>query len=378
MPSSFTKALLRSLATLAALVFLCPLPAASSDNTTSILVSFTGDCTLGSEDRLVSRETSFVSHVERFGFAYPFEKVRDLFSRDDLTVINLESVLYDGKGNRADKRYLFRAPVSFAQILNEGSVELAFIANNHIMDYGQPGMLSTIQALKDRGVGVFGSNHAVSLGYIYQKDGIKIGFLGTYQAYWYIGREALAKVLASFEEAGCQVVVGVIHDGTEYATGRNKKQGQMAQWLVSNGVDLVIGHHPHVPQGIDRIGDATVLYSLGNFSFGGNKSLDIARRPGVRADKALIAQVAFRFDVDKNYLGHQVRLIPVSPSSVTEYNNYQPVILTGQAALDTLALVQADTAFPLPAFVEGEGALMDFVPVSPEVAEPSPTPLPGR
>ena len=88
--------------------------------------------------------------------------------------------------------------------------------------------------------------------------------------------------------------------------------------------------------------------------------------------------MAFRFDVDKNYLGHQVRLIPVSPSSVTEYNNYQPVILTGQAALDTLALVQADTAFPLPAFVEGEGALMDFVPVSPEVAEPSPTPLPGR
>ncbi len=242
------------------LVFILCLPLViPAEGGTSVVMTFTGDCTLGSEDRLASREDSFVGYVKRYGFEYPFAKMKDFFEEDDLTVINLENVFFDRTTSKANKRYLFRAPTSFAQILKEGSVELAFIANNHILDYGKNGLLSTISAVEALDIGVFGSNHTVSLGYIYEKNGIKIGFLGTYQAYWYVGRDALSKLLNSFREAGCHAVVGIIHDGTEYARNRNKKQQQMADWLVKQGVDLVVGHHPHVPQGVDILGGATVL-----------------------------------------------------------------------------------------------------------------------
>jgi len=343
------------------LVFILCLPLViPAEGGTSVVMTFTGDCTLGSEDRLASREDSFVGHVKRYGFEYPFAKMKDFFEEDDLTVIN-----------KANKRYLFRAPTSFAQILKEGSVELAFIANNHILDYGKNGLLSTISAVEALDIGVFGSNHTVSLGYIYEKNGIKIGFLGTYQAYWYVGRDALSKLLNSFREAGCHAVVGIIHDGTEYARNRNKKQQQMADWLVKQGVNLVVGHHPHVPQGVDILGGATVLYSLGNFSFGGNRLLDITRRPGVRADKAIVARVEMRFDAQKNYLGHQVNLIPISPSGSSEYNNYQPVFLTGEEALAAMELVQYDTGFTLAPYQEGIGALQPFVPAQ-DVENPQP------
>ena len=354
------------------LVFILCLPLViPAEGGTSVVMTFTGDCTLGSEDRLASREDSFVGYVKRYGFEYPFAKMKDFFEEDDLTVINLENVFFDRTTSKANKRYLFRAPTSFAQILKEGSVELAFIANNHILDYGKNGLLSTISAVEALDIGVFGSNHTVSLGYIYEKNGIKIGFLGTYQAYWYVGRDALSKLLNSFREAGCHAVVGIIHDGTEYARNRNKKQQQMADWLVKQGVDLVVGHHPHVPQGVDILGGATVLYSLGNFSFGGNRLLDITRRPGVRADKAIIARVEMRFDAQKNYLGHQVNLIPISPSGSSEYNNYQPVFLTGEEALAAMELVQYDTGFTLAPYQEGIGALQPFVPAQ-DVENPQP------
>ncbi len=82
----------------------------------------------------------------------------------------------------------------------------------------------------------------------------------------------------------------------------------------------------------------------------------------MRADKAIIARVEMRFDAQKNYLGHQVNLIPISPSGSSEYNNYQPVFLTGEEALAAMELVQYDTGFTLAPYQEGIGALQPFVP----------------
>lgn len=330
----------------------------------SILLTFTGDCTLGGQEWLRNRDFSFVSHIKRHGYAYPFAQVREFFQEDDLTVINLENVFYDKTTTPAKKNYLFRAPEEFARILPEGSVELAFVANNHIMDYGQAGLNSTLKALEGQGVAWFGSNYQLADTYIYEKEGVRIGFIGSYQSYWYSRKEKFSQQLEALKQAGCSAIIGIIHDGTEYAPRRGKRQMSMARWLVNNGVNLVIGHHPHVPQGIDILDSATVLYSLGNFSFGGNKDLDISRRPGRRADKALVARVELFFDAAGAYAGQQVRLIPVSPSGTAEHNNYQPVILTGQDALDTLALVQADTDFTLPPYTEGFGALMDYLPAA--------------
>lgn len=350
---------------LCSFVFALFLPAlVIAEEGNSILLTFTGDCTLGGQEWLKDYDFSFVSYIKQHGFAYPFAKVKSLFEEDDLTIINLENVFYDKVKPAANKNYLFRSPTEFARILPEGSIEVAFVGNNHILDYGTPGLNSTLAALAEQGVAHFGSVNGLDASYVYEKDGIKIGFMGSYRAYWYFNRKKVEQNIQSLREAGCQVIIYIIHDGMEYSPVRVNAQQSMATWLVDRGIDLIIGHHPHVPQGVDILGDATVLYSLGNFSFGGNKSLDISRRPGRRADRALLARVELRFDKQDAYTGHQVRLIPVSPSGVSEYNNYQPVILTGEEALATMALVQADTAFPLPPYQEGIGVLMDFLPVA--------------
>lgn len=347
------------------LVFILCLPlSAAADEDASIILTFTGDCTLGGEDRLKNKEYAFVSFVNKHGFAYPFGKVKTLFEQDDLTIINLENVFYDAEDNRSEKTYTFRSPVSFAEILPAGSVEVAFIGNNHILDYGEPGMRSTVAALENEGIAWFGNTTVTPAHYIYEKDGMKIGFAGAYLSHWLTYTDELRQTMQELQDEGCDVIIGIMHGGVEYSRIRSQKQERMAAWLVKYGADLVIGHHPHLPQGIDRIGHASVVYSLGNFSFGGNNSLNVSRREGIRADSALLARVELRFDENKKYLGHQLNLIPVSPSGTSEYNNYQPVLQTGEDALKTIKLVQRDTQFQLAPYVEGVGALQDFVPYS--------------
>lgn len=365
-----------SAAFLAVLIALAlpPAQAFQVDDGKSLVLTFTGDCTLGGDDRYMERETSFFSYIAKNGYGYPFAKVRHLFERDDLTVINLENVLYDKNGKRANKNYVFRAPTDYVEILTEGSVELAFLGNNHILDYGKAGMSSTIEALSAEEIGWFGSNHSMNGTFIFEKDGIRVGFIGSYLAYWFSQMDKFERELSALKEAGCQVIVGIIHDGTEYSYVHSRNQQLMAHWLVRNGVHLVVGHHPHVPQGMDLLDGVSIIYSLGNFSFGGNHRLDISRRPGKRADRALIARVELRFDSLNRYLGHQVNLIPVSPSGETELNNYQPVVLSGGAALETMAIVQADTPYPLAPYQEGLGALQDFVPYPPPAALPTDQP----
>lgn len=327
----------------------------------SITLTFTGDCTLGNQERLMHQPYAFVNVIREQGFQYPFAKVQELFQTDDLTIINLENVFYDEDKGRTDKNYNFRSPTEFARILPEGSVEVAFIGNNHIMDYGEKGLRSTLAALTEQNIPWFGSIPVAPSTYVYEKDGIKVGFIGTYPSYFYSHRSGMADSMTALKEAGCEVIIAVIHGGTEYSWTRDRHQMRLANWFVDHGADLIIGHHPHIPQGMDLIGHASVVYSLGNFSFGGNHKMTVSRRANMRADKALIARVELRFDASKTYLGHQINLIPVSPSGEYDANNYQPVLLTGEAAEATLAMVQKDTAFALAPYVEGVGALQPFV-----------------
>lgn len=332
---------------------------------TDIVLTFTGDCTLGSEDRLKDKPDSFYQFIKEYGFEYPFANMKDLFSKDDVTVINLENVFTDSANSKAKKTYNFRSPQEFARILPEGSVELAFLGNNHILDYGKQGLQSTIMSLENEGVSWCANIQEATSSYIYEKNGIKIGFAGSYISYWTVNADKLNKTFNDLREAGCDAIVGIMHGGVEYSSFHDRLQERMANWMVRHGANMVIGHHPHVVQGVELIGEASVVYSLGNFSFGGNAQL--------RATKAFIAQVTLRFGEDKTYLGHQLNLIPVCPSGTLEYNNYQPVFLFGEDASKTIALAQRDTKFPLEPYVDGIGALQLFVPAM-EKAPLSPDP----
>lgn len=323
-----------------------------------ITVTFTGDCTLGCDPRERGKETGFDRYIEEFGLEYPFALVKDIFEKDDLTVVNLEGTFYDYDANRASKTYTFRGAADYARMLPLSSVEAVSLGNNHTMDYGRAGFESTVAALEENGVQWFGTTECSNKSWIYEKDGIRIGFVSINISYWWQTGNGLKmkQLLADLKEAGCNVIVGCMHGGVEYADFHDSTQEKLADALIKNGADIVVGNHPHVIQGMRVKDGKTTLWSLGNFSFGGNSQ--------VRSLPALIAQITFSFDEENRYLGHQIRLLPVNISSDADYNDYQPRLITGPDAEKAILAFQADSEprKTVALYTENQGALQPFVP----------------
>ena len=340
--------------TMLVLVFALLVSSVKADK--SVRITFVGDVTLGSEERLWEEGFSLVSFAKENGYAYFFENVKPLFEKDDLTVINLEGVLSDSaEDENTGKTYRFRGPTSFAQILTEGSVEAVNLANNHTLDYGERGYRDTVTALDAVGIAHFGYRDE----YIWEKDGVRLAFLG--MSYTDAGREEqdwMESEIARLErEEGVSAVIFTYHGGQEYGEARTKKQAQIARRAIDAGADLVIMHHAHVVQGMSVLNNRSVLYSLGNFCFGGNKN--------VRAMESLAAVAELTFSDDGTYVGQQIELYPANISGTEGKNNYQPRLVTGQAARRAIRRVQADTRFKLNALDEERGIVrQDFLPAT--------------
>lgn len=319
-----------------------------------IVVTFVGDCTLGSEEHERAKPTSFDTYVLSYGFDYPFSGVYSVIAADDLTVANLEGVFYNYEANKVKKTYNFRAPTEFAQILPLSSVEVVSLANNHTEDYGAAGIRSTVEALAEVGTPWFATTEYADDVYIYEKDGCKIGFVAVYATYWYTHLEQLRSDIGRLKSAGCDVLVGVMHAGTEYSAFHDSGQEKLANYLISNGCSVVIGHHPHVIQGVYVYNNATVVWSLGNFVFGGNKAM--------RARYSMLAQFTFSFGEDGKYLGHTLNIIPAQYSGYTDFNNYCPILVEGEDAEICMGMIQRDSNIRLAPYVSGVGAVQQFVP----------------
>lgn len=319
-----------------------------------LTLTFLGDCTLGSTPLTRADKTSFISYIERCGLDYPFSGVIDILKNDDLTVANLESVFYDYEANRADKTYNFRAETAWARMLPLASIDLVSLGNNHIGDYGEKGYLSTIAALEANGVPYFGTNDYADIAYVYESGDIRIGFLAVYVTYWWLNNQVFIDALKRLEDMDLDLTIVCMHAGVEYDKRHDVSQERMMNTFFKYGADIIVGHHPHVIQGIVRRDGKSCLYSLGNFSFGGNKAL--------KSDACYMAQITLSFDETGVYLGHQINIIPCSPSSNGEYNDYRPVPVTGRAAERVMEKIQYDTAFKLNPYVEGIGAIQDFIP----------------
>ena len=318
------------------LCFMLACPAALAEKT--IRMTFTGDVTLGSEESKKNQSTSFVTKATEEGYAYFFAQVKELFSQDDLTVVNLEGPLTDKSTQENTKKYYrFRGPTDYVNILLEGSVEACNLANNHTYDFGKQGYESTQATLDAAGIGYFGQQTT----YIYEKDGVKIAFFGLNSTQFNGNRNWARDEIARLKaDEGVNAVVFVFHGGQEYGKKHNKNQETYAHFAIDAGADLVIMHHPHVVQGIEIYNNRTICYSLGNFCFGGNKD--------VRALEALVAGVTMTFSDSGEYLGQQVDLYPANISGTNPSNNFQPLFVTGEAAQTVMALVQKDTKFDLP------------------------------
>ncbi len=337
------------------LVMVMVTSAAYADERTVTLTCL-GDTLPGSNDPVSTREYAFHRYIERFGLSYPFEGLLELTAHDDITLANLECVFNDDAAAQTS-RYRFRGPTSFASILSAGSIEVVNLANNHTEDYGPEGYRSTIQALDSAGVLYSGSTSNGNPVAIWEKNGIRIGFVGVIPLYYKDHPKEVANCFEELKAAGCQVIVASLHAGKEYSPTHGSMQAGYGKLLRSLGAHIIIGHHPHVPQGIHVEDGVTHLYSLGNASFGGNTGVDEKLHSLISA----VAQFELRFK-DGVYQGHRLTLWPIHISGTTPQNNYQPVLVSGDDAQAIMKRIQKDTRFKLNAYVDGQGARQDFVP----------------
>ena len=294
----------------------------------SLTLSVVGDCTLGT-DETFDYDTSLNAYYENYGADYFLQNVKDIFSTDDLTIANFEGTLTDSD-EREDKTFAFKAPASYASILTGGSVEAVNTANNHSHDYGEQSFDDTLAALDDAGIVHFGYDETA----VMDVKGIKVGLVGIYELYDHLEREQhLKDNIAKVKADGAQLIVVIFHWGNETETVPDSNQTTLGRIAIDEGADLVCGHHPHVLQGIETYKGRNIVYSLGNFCFGGNSSPSDM--------DTMIYQQTFTIDADGVKKDNVTNIIPCSISSAAYdgYNNYQPTPAEGDEATRILGKI---------------------------------------
>ncbi len=287
---------------------------------TSITLSFAGDVTLGN---YVGQgySGSFNHEYEKQGkdASYFLKNVKSVFENDDLTIVNLEGPLTTYKSYK-EKTFSMCGLPEYVNILLEGDVEVVSLANNHTSDRHQQGLDDTRSILDNNGIKHFGYAYT----HVEDVKGIKVGFAGIYFPNTYT-KEMDDLIQKLNGEA--DIVIVYFHWGIEGDRTPGSGQRDIAKACIDNGVDLVIGAHPHVLQKTETYKGKKIIYSLGNFCFGGNKN---------PSDKdTAIYQHTFNFE-DKDLVSESNKFIPCRISSTTSRNNYQPTIVEGDAATRVL------------------------------------------
>ena len=275
----------------------------------TFVLTFVGDCTLGSDTRMYGSPHSFIGTIGE-DYDYPFRNVAEFFRDDDLTIANLEGVLKDEGYAPKEQGFSFRGPTAYTQILTGSSVEAVTLANNHIYDYGNAGVESTRTALEQAGVDYVERDDWTILT---TERGLKVGLYG---AFFTVDMEKLSAAIEEMRQQGAELIVMAIHWGGEGYYRPIAEQEALAHKIIDAGVDIIYGTHPHVLQKVETYGDGIIYYSLANFCFGGNHW-----PPDL--DTAILRQQVIRGEDGVVRLG-ELTCIPASVSSMEKQNNFQP------------------------------------------------------
>lgn len=240
----------------------------------TVRITLAGDIMLG------GTATGF---MERHGYGYAFGGVARELARGDVVFGNLEGPL-TARGQAVDKQFVFRTPPEeVAPALAAAGFDVLSLANNHILDYGPEGLEDTLAALGDaglRGVGAGADIGAARRPALIRAGGLDIGFLAysnTFpQSFWAtterpgtaFGHEARVREDVTRLREQVDVVVVSFHWGREASTGLRDYQPRLGRAAIDAGADIVVGHHPHILQGVEYYEGGVIFYSLGNFTFG--------------------------------------------------------------------------------------------------------------
>lgn len=285
-----------------------------SDTETTITITCAGDCTLGTDSAFGGITLPVEAENQGGDYSYFLKNVQPYFANDDLTIVNFEGTLTE-RGVREDKTFAFRGKPEYTKILTEGSVEVVTLANNHTRDYGEVSMEDTRKYLEEAGIVWFENLNTR----VIDVKGVKVGLVGLY-ALNGSAEGNLPKAMEQVKNDGAEVIIVQIHWGVEGDNYPQDSQISLAHAAIDSGADVVIGHHPHVLQGVEEYKGKMIAYSLGNFCFGGNQN--------PRDKDTMIFRQSFTVKggevTDSSY-----EIIPCSISSVSSRNNYQPTPAEG-------------------------------------------------
>lgn len=218
------------------------------------------------------------------GYDYPYQYVKDKFTSDDLTVVNLETPVTDSNTTAADKTYAFKSSPQALPHMAQAGIDAVNLANNHILDQGITGLTDTITQLDQSGISYVGAGKDSARAYepqYFDRKGIKIALLGFSRVIpetsWNAGKNQPG-VATAYDATAAQaaireakkkadIVVVVAHWGVERSDTLVAHQTDLAHTFVDAGADLVIGGHPHVLQGVEQYKGKWIAYSTGNFIF---------------------------------------------------------------------------------------------------------------
>ncbi len=300
---------------------------AAHDTPVTLTVSVVGDCTLGTDENF-DYDTSLNAYFESYGKEYFFQNVKSIFEADDLTIANNEGTFTESY-DREDKTFAFKAPASFAGIYSCSSVEAVNTANNHSHDYGEQSFQDTMDALDAEGIVHFGYDETA----VMDVKGVKVGLIGIYELNDHLERkQQLEDNINKVKDEGAELVIVIFHWGNEKETVPDSNQTTLGRLAIDLGADLVCGHHPHVLQGVEEYRGKNIVYSLGNFCFGGNSSPSDM--------DTMIFQQTFTITNDGVQDDNVTNIIPCSISSASDYNNYQPTPAEGDEKTRIMEKIQ--------------------------------------
>ncbi|MCL2377114.1 MAG: CapA family protein [Defluviitaleaceae bacterium] len=299
-------------------------------NIVTITISAAGDTTLGGDNRWAGYH-AFMREFERSGrdHSHFLSNVTHIFEADDLTILNLEGTLTYAT-EHMDKEFVFRGPPHFAQILSSSSVDVVTIANNHTVDFFDRGYRDTREALRAEGVAYFGNEFNT----IMEINGIRVGLFG--HRIWSdttFNRNRITAAIEDLQDRGAQLVIAYYHWGVERNNHPEPYQISIGRFTIDQGAHLVLGAHPHVIQGIEEHDGYHIVYSLANFSFGGNSNPP--------DQDSFIFQQTFTFHDGVLQPEIDVNIIPIFVSSVRYRNDFQPTVAEGAEAKRILERIRA-------------------------------------
>ncbi len=248
------------------------LPFDTSVNLNFISIAAVGDVMYGNHT---------ISYIKKHGSNYPFIPTQAILQNVDVAFANLEAPFTE-TGIKFDKRFTFKVPPKYATGLAKAGFDVVTLANNHMLDYGMEGLASTLKTLDSIGVAFCGAGLDIKQARkpaLIKKNGFRIAVLGysmTFpREFWatdstggtcYPQYDYMQKSIQQSDSVADFTIV-TFHWGSELKNHPKKYQKDYAHLAIDNGADLVLGHHPHVLQGLEIYKNRLIAYSLGNFSF---------------------------------------------------------------------------------------------------------------